>query len=182
MSNKLVYIIQDNKGEGIRGFLAGFGIVWLFIEFSSALFEKFKICVETNNVGILILSIIISLGYGLYHAWPPTNMVKRFKASNTEICIKIGDILLQPHNLVITSSDYLDTSIPQGQKISLKHQMIDKFFSDNIQTLDDLINKSIINQGIEGEFNHLKNGKQLKFPIGTIAVIPVQQKKSFLLF
>ncbi|MGZ9736772.1 macro domain-containing protein [Flavobacterium sp. GNP002] len=180
MVKKLEYIFKENKKELTGGFLAAFGTIWLFIEFLSALFEDVKSYTTNHNWVFLVSTIIISLIFGFWFAWPVIIMNRKFKSSNTEICIKVGDLFSQPHNLVVTSSDFFDTSIPQGTRVSLKSQMIDKFYSGNIATLDTLIQTSLTNQGAVGTFDNSKSGKKYRFPIGTIAVIPTQQNKIFI--
>jgi hypothetical protein len=180
MKKQLVYIIQDNKKQLAIHFLASFGTIWLFIEFLSALFDTVRNCTNNYDWYFLIFVILISLFYGFREAWPLMKMSRKFKSSNTEICVIIGDLFSQPHNLVVTSSDFFDTSIPQGTRVSLKSQMIDKYFSGNIQTLDRLIDKSLVDQGANGTFESSKNGKKYRFPIGTIAVVPASQNKIFI--
>lgn len=180
MQKKINYIFSENKEELFGAFLAGFGTIWLFIEFASALFNPSKVFFENYNWWVLSLSIAASITFSFWYTWPTTKITRKFKSSNTEICIKTGDLFSQPHNIVVTSSDYFDTTIPQGTKVSLKAQMIDKFFSNNIQTLDNLIQKSLQDQGINGIYNSSKKGKKLKFPIGSTAIIPIQQNRIFI--
>ena len=92
----------------------------------------------------------------------------------------VWDLFSQPHNIVVTTSDFFDTSIPQGIRVSLKSQLIDRFFSGNIQTLDTLISQSLADQGKIGSYESAKRGKQYRYPIGTIAVVPTQQNKIFI--
>lgn len=180
MQKQLVYIFKENKREMATGFLASFGTIWLFIEFSSALFDSVKTYTSNNSWSFLISAVGVSLIFAFWKAWPILKMSKKFKASSTEICVKIGDLFSQPHNIVVTTSDFFDTSIPQGTRVSLKSQMIDKFFSGNIQTLDTLINQSLTNQGAVGVYEASKNGKKHRFPIGTIAVVPTSQNRIFI--
>ncbi|WP_264509721.1 macro domain-containing protein [Flavobacterium sp. N1719] len=177
---KIKYIFWVNFKEFITFFLASFGTIWLFIEFLSAIFSVVKTWIETYNWIVLIITLLASIGFGIIRAWPFSQMSKKFKASNTEICIKVGDLFSQQNNIVVTSSDYFDTTIPQGAKVSLKSQMIDKFFSGNIQTLDNLIDKSLTDQGKSGTYNAFKNGKKYCYPVGTIAVVPTSQNKLFI--
>lgn len=180
IQRKIAYIFKDNIKELLAGFLAVFGTIWLFIEFLSALFDNVKNYTVNHNWAFLLSAVAISLIVGFWKVWPVMTITRKFKASNTEICVKTGDLFSQPHNIVVTSSDFFDTNIPQGTRVSLKSQMIDKFFSGNIHTLDTLINRSLTNQGITGSHESSKNGKKDRYPIGTIAVVPTQQNRIFI--
>ena len=180
--SQLKFVFKENKLKVLQNFLIGFGTIWLLIEFPSAIFEDFSNLIKEYDWWILSITTIISLIFGFYNAIPVTEMVRKFKSSNTSICIKVGDIFEETNDIVVSSSDYFDTNYSPGKNISLKSQMIHKYFQNNISSLNTLIDTSLRNQGITGSVNPAKpQGKDIKYPIGTTAVIPVQQKRIFIL-
>ena len=180
LKEKFIYLFKSNWLSKFEYFLTALGTVWLSIEFPSFLIKDFANFINENSFTSFWMAISLSIAYSLIRDWPITKKTKLFKASNTAICIKVGDIFDEEKNIVIGSSDYFDTNFRRTD-ISLKSKMMDKYFNGNLSSLDNLISTSLSSQNISGQIDLARSpGKNVKYPIGTTAVIPVAQKRFFL--
>lgn len=179
---RLIYLFTKNKSVLGKYFLICFGTIWLLIECSSSLSKGFKTWVEPHGPGILISAIIVSILFGSFRAFPQLKISRKFKGSNTSIVLKVSDLLNEPGNIVVGSSDYFDTDYDVNSNVSLKSKVINTLFSSDKASVDKLIDQSLNIQNLGGEFIETKpSGKKTKFPIGTIAILPHQQRKVFIL-
>jgi hypothetical protein len=161
-------------------FLIPFGSIWLLMECSSALSTKVKTLVEKCDPWILVITVTISLLYTLYKSFPRVVYTKKFKSCQTSISLKVGDLLNETQNIVIGSSNYFDFTYNQQAGVSLKSQIIDKLFNNDIDYINNLTQKSL--KGLE----HLavidkekKYGNKSHYPTGTVVVLPQSDRKIF---
>lgn len=180
LKTRLSYLFKHNWLRKFENFLVGIGAIWLSIEFPSFLIPSFEKYIKDNNISTLIIALSISVLYAFIKDWPKVEITKTFKASNTSICIKVGDIFTENDNIIMGSSDYFDTTFRRTD-VSLKSKMINLYFQNSIPVLDNLMNTSLSNQRVFGQLDTTRTvGKNVKYPIGTTVVIPVQQKRIFL--
>ena len=179
---RIKYLFSHNKLLILKVFLTIFGGIWLIIEFPSNLSPSYKSIIDSVNLPVLYLSILISAIISFYISFPKNYFKKHYKGSNTSITLKVGNLLEEKCNIVIGSSDYFDTHTDPNAQISLKYQIINKFFNKNIEQVDDLIQKSLYDQKIYGNYDSQKPfGKNHQFPIGTVAILPFENRKIFIL-
>ncbi len=172
------------KGESLKQlgkfFLIAFGTIWLLIEFPSSVNSDVKTYVESLGQNVLIFSTILSLIYGFFRVFPKTSVKKEFKASNTLVEIKLGDIFNEKTNIAIGSSDYFDTNYDINSNLSLKSQVINKCFNSDSKYVDNLIQTSLSNQNLTGIANESRfEGKKVKYPPGTTVILPHDNRKIF---
>lgn len=158
--------------------LIAFGIIWLIIEFPSSVNASAKSFFDDFGNNTLIYSCLISFVCGAYNIWPKRKLSKKFNASNTAIEIVVGDIFEQEGNFAIGSSNFYDTNFDIAN-LSLKSQLINKCFNSDTVHIDRLISQSLDEQQIIGILDTQKtNGKNLKYPIGT--VVKLSQNNRFI--
>jgi len=182
MLEKLRYIFNELTKKFIINFFGVFGAFWLVIEFLSFLFVLFRDFI-TDHAALTLLSVIIfSAILTIKINLPKTKIKRNFRASNTSICIKVGDLLEEKGNIAIGVSDYFDTVINDPQSNSLKRQIIKKLFDENLDLVDEQITQSLKKQKIKGTNNPSKKyGKTKKYKIGTIATLKQNNQKVFFL-
>lgn len=179
---QLQYLFSKNLLNLVQNFLIAFGTIWLFIEFPSYMIKAMEDYIKSNNLSILILALVVSLLYGVLRAFPRTKYTRLFKASNTSITVKVGDLFAEKKHIVIGSSDFFDTDYDVNSNISMKSQMINKLFPGNVSLLDHIIETDMTSQNVLGQHEPLKlSGKKIKYPIGTTAIIPNNGNRIFLL-
>ncbi len=178
---RLKYLISTKNLRNIGGnFLLSFGCTWLLIECPSALSSKFKNTIDNLDPWLLIIALFSSVFYALYKAYPRITYTRKFKSTQTSISIKVGDLLGEKGNLVIGSSNYFDFDYNKSTGVSLKSQVINKLFKNDVNSINNLIKKSL--KGLEhlAEFDEIKKyGNKLKYPIGTVAILPQDERKIF---
>jgi hypothetical protein len=137
---------------------------------ASALFPK-----ALPPVGLVAACIVlaISLGYGLYRSWPRP-VRQNYKSPNTEICIVEGDLFEQAGNIVVGMADTFDTEIPHIiDEKSVQAQLLTRVYRNDIKALDEALDNAL--EGCTGsrrfEPGDGKPGKQIVYPIGTVATI-----------
>lgn len=179
MSNKFKYFLSPST---IKSFfshaLLAFGTIWLLIEFPSSVNTSIKYFFDKLGNSVLICSSFVSFIYGVYHIWPRRKLFKKFNASNTSIELVVGDIFEQEGNFAIGSSNFYDTNFDIAN-LSLKSQLINRCFNSDTDHIDRLIEQSLDEQEISGVIDNQKtNGKNLKYPIGT--VVKLSQNNRFI--
>lgn len=127
---------------------------------------------------VLGASLVVSLIYGTVRAWPRPIM-ETYAAPNTVIRVIRGDLFEQRGHLVVGTCDTFDTSVPDIiSKPSVQGQYLDRIFNSNVTRLDEQIASAL--KDVEPIGQILKPGKTVRYPIGTVAVIVENVRKTFL--
>lgn len=175
------YLKKETILNFCTSFLVAFGTIWLLIEFPSSVNTSIKDFFNEYGNSTLILASIVSFLFGVFRTFPKKRIYKKFTASNTSIEIKVGDIFEEKGNIAIGSSDYFDTTF-EIANLSLKSQLINRCFNSDSLLVDNLIDQSLSQQGIQGTTNSSKNiGKQLKYQIGTTVRLNQNNRQIFIL-
>lgn len=166
-----------------RNFIEILAILWLFIEFTAffALWINQNKWLYDNRGSLFIGLIVLSFVITIVRAVPPVRFIKKSANSNFEIEIVVGNLLEQSGSIAIGCSDCFDTE-PEtviGPK-SLMAQIVKGPFHGNSGTLDAQIIARLNNHGIAGLTDASKPyGKKERYAIGTVAAIPVIDKRVF---
>lgn len=122
-----------------------------------------------QGVSPIIIIVAISLFFGLAASWPrPIEM--EYSAPKTKIRIIKGDLLDQDGHLVIGVCDTFDTETPNIiSRGSLLGQTLDKLYGGDTKELDRLLNQELTGKNPVGQV--IKDGKNNKYEIGTVAVV-----------
>lgn len=173
LSKKISFLILHN-------FLFAFGFFWLIIECPSALHSEFQKMISKYDPWILVIIVLLSLLYAVYKTFPRITYTKKFKSTQTSISLKVGDLLDEKENIVIGSSNYFDFNNNRKTGVSLKSQLISRLFNDDIDFINNLVQKSLIGlENIAVFDKEKKYGNKTHYPIGTVAVLPDSGRKIF---
>ncbi len=117
----------------------------------------------------IIIIIAISLFFGLIASWPrPIEM--EYSAPKTKIRIIKGNLLDQDGHLVVGVCDTFDTETPNIiSRGSLLGQALDKLYGGDAKELDRLLVQALTGKNPVGQI--VKDGKNEKYEIGTVAVV-----------
>jgi hypothetical protein len=180
--SRLSYIFKEQKKKLIINFFSAIGVLWTSIECTSHLIKTFKTFSE-DNIWVLIAVVIVSIIYAVVYTLPKRKIKQNFTNLNTAVNIEIGNLLDKEGNVVIGSSNYFDTKTSKTD--SLKTQLINKFFNNSVNHLDNLIDISLDQQGLIGQevdIQEKPNGKRRKYEIGTTADITLPSKSNTNIF
>lgn len=168
---RISYIFKKKKLKASINFFSSIGLLWTAIEFLSFLIEDFKDATE-NNICVLLIVLLISLTSAIILSLPIRKISRRFENLSTEINIEIGNLLDKKGHIIMASSNYFDTKTSKTD--SLKTQLINRYFNNAIDHLDQLIIKSLAEQGKTGsevDIQEKPKGKRIKYEVGTVADI-----------
>ena len=161
-----------------RAFVGLFGTVWLFVEALSFFFEDYLTPLKPNIfVFIIIFSAIISL----YISFPKLSYTRKYRKSNVEISVKIGDLLDDvrdgaSHIAVGINNRLTPQSISQATGKSLRLQIATAFFGGRSDLLDKSVLRSLSRQDIVARI-----GSEYKASLGSISVVKINKSKIFFL-
>ena len=159
----------------LRRFLAVFGGIWLLLE-PAALWKPKNL--EWGWAGYLILAAS-SFAIAAAWAWPRRSITKRVALSDTKITIQVSDLLEQKGNLIIGATDVFDTEL--GEVISpssVQGQFQQRFFP-NVADLDSVLEGELAQ--VSGRIDANKtDGKNVRYPIGTVAVVDKEGNRFYL--
>jgi hypothetical protein len=159
-------------------FFQALGGLWLLIELSKHFFPRLDAPRPTLLIGVLLISLLWSLA----RSFPPQTFRRRYRASNVEIEISVGDILKEHSHIAFGVSECFDTEpevvIGGG---SLMAQMVRHAFSGNHTLLDGAISDALRRSKLTARHDPDKDfGKPNRYPIGSVAIIEVNSRKVFL--
>jgi hypothetical protein len=172
------FFSKDNLKTVFQNFFLALGFLWLILEFSSFFFPNFI----KKDSSLFFTAIAISAFWAIALSFPPISYSKESSSSNLKIEVKLGDIFSEPSNIAIGTSDYFDSEYPNIiSEHCLKAQFIKRFYDGNPAFLDKEIETSLKEQMIKGTLEETKTfGKKIRYPIGTVAVVPFNSRKAFL--
>jgi len=128
--------------------------------------------------GIFWVSLV-SLIWTIIQIIPKRKISRYLAESDTEIVIKVGDLFNEDSNLVIGMTDVFDTE--KGDIIkskSVQGQFLANIYGDNRARLDTALSEALISVPSSRDSQKHK-GKNMRYPIGTVATLSVATKKYF---
>lgn len=173
------FATRDALSATALAFLGFLGAVWLLLELGSFFFPD---TVKPTD-RLFLLAIIGASLWSLFRGLPPVKYVKRSRVTHVQVELRVGRILNYPADIAVLSSDCFDTAYPQviGAR-SLKAKLIDKWYQGDHKLFDAMIERSLKEQGIAPVTQDpaKKAGKTCRFALGTTAVVPVGDRKAYI--
>jgi hypothetical protein len=172
------FFSKDNLIIVVQNFFLALGILWLILEFSAFFFPDY---VKKDST-FFYAAIIISTVWAMVMSFPPIYYSRESSSTNLTIEVKLGDIFGEPSDIAFGTSNYFDSEYPSIiSEHCLKAQFIKRFYDGNHAFLDKEIEASLKEQNIKGTMDKTKAfGKHIRYPIGTVAVVPFNNRKAFL--
>jgi hypothetical protein len=166
-----LFLVKSLKLKWSLEFVKSLGVCWLFIEFVESMRPSWHEWLVINNEWLdylLLIVVAISFIWATWRTLPKFEYHHEFNALTTCISIVVGDLFDQKGNIVIGSSDYLDSVVPYEQLNSLKGQLISKFFKADSTRFDSQIMNE--NPSIRGwiDPNKPNHNKNIQYPIGSV--------------
>lgn len=145
---------------------AAVGVLSVFFGLVAAIFPNLL----PRGEGWLVAAVVIvSVGFGAINAWPRRIEVS-LRSPSTTLRVMEGDLFLQPGHLVIGMSNTFDTATPQIiARESIQGQFLDRIFNEDSVRLDSELDEAL--KGVNPTGSIDKDGKQLVFPVGTVATL-----------
>ena len=154
----------------IASLLEPLGVLWLIIEPLSFFFPSFGKLVQPWWWLFLLGGCLL----GLYRALPKLTASSRVQGTDSFIELRITDMFRVPAAFVIPYNRTFDTSLEDGiiSLTSTQGQFTKLFFSDSRDELDRQICMSVDStKGTALDSNDKPYGKQIEFPVGTVAKV-----------
>ena len=161
----------------VASFFQAFGLIALVLGVLDILYPN------TFNFGTKGIAAFsgVSLLWALVTIIPRRKISRQLTVPDTTITIKVGDLFREDAHLVIGMNDVFDTE--KGHIIkptSIQGQFLTKIYNDDRARLDRDIEDAL--QGVSGtQDNQKTQGKNKRYPIGTVATLTVGTKKYFCL-
>jgi len=156
-------------------FFQAFGVIALILGVLVILFPN---AFNYGYQGIILFSCI-SLLWAIYTINPGREISRQLTVPDTKITIKVGDLFKEDANLVIGTNDVFDTE--KGDIIkpnSIQGQFLTKIYKDDRLRLNGDIENAL--RGVSGiQDNQKSQGKNKRYPIGTVVTLTVGTKKYF---
>lgn len=160
----------------LSGFVSSLTVLWLLLEpvlvFREAPRSWYGV------IGLMFASLVCTVALN----WPRSVIKRRFSHNDLTIRVVKGDVLTASGNIVIGVCDTFDTEIGAIiRDTSLQGQFQSTVFQGGTAQLDKQLSEALADQTRFAIHDPDKQtGKQLRFPVGTTAVIH-QTKRYFLL-
>jgi hypothetical protein len=126
---------------------------------------------------------VLSVGWGLFRAWPPTRVRRQFERPDMIVSIEVGDLFDQDAHLVVGFSDTFDTDTTDSLVINAKSvlgQMLHRIYGGDRERLDRELSTALEDAKVESvETTGAKRGKSERFPIGTVAILGPPSRRIF---
>ena len=119
-------------------------------------------------------AVVGSLLFGINRAWPRA-VIQFYTVGNTAIQIVEGDLFDQSTNLVIGMTTTFDTEGPHIiSDSSVQAQFLARVYSGDLAALDSALSEAL--REVDPVGQRAKPGKQIVYPIGTVASIRLQRR------
>ncbi len=128
----------------------------------------------------LLTVVAVSVAYGLRKIWKPSKVEITVAHTNTTIEVLFGDLFAQKGMRAIAVSEFFDSKLgkPVSER-SLHGIFLKRCFGGHPESFDKLLEEQL--RGIEGEEVSKVEGKTKCYPIGTTALVTVDEDR-YLLF
>jgi hypothetical protein len=188
MLKKVTIIIMfGSKGGILRGILLGIkkhplkALVYLFASFSVLWtivegLTYFLPSLDLRGLQSLVVILLVGIAYSAFTIRRPSHVHFSIDHSNTSIQIKFSDLFSESGYKAIAVNEYFDSEIglPVSEK-SLHGIFILKCFGGHQQAFDQIVSEEL--SGILTQRVNRVKGKNTRYPIGTTAVLPVNNEK-----
>lgn len=161
-----------------KNVLSIMGSAWIVIKLVEFFYSQSIGWLKDGSVFCTLL--VVSLLYATYKSWPYRKTRKRISGTDSYITVQYGDVLKLDGDIVISSSNYFNTSLDLIAPKSLLGQTIKKYYnSDNAKIEKDI--EASLNTVKATKTPNVTRGKQISYPIGSVAVAKIdEQRKLFL--
>lgn len=164
--------------DGVKTFFAVLGAVWLVFE----MMDFFKIF-KSNELPPYTFFVLISLSlFVVICTRRPISRIRyKLSGKDLEIEIRIGNLFNLKGQKIISTNTTFDTDIANGIIAinSLQGQFTNKYFPQQIQTLDQLIDNALANVPTT-DYPKI-SGKDKKYPMGTTVRVNIGAEVFYLL-
>ena len=120
--------------------------------------------------------ILLSLTWAVIRVWQPSRVEIPIKHTNTTIEVIFGDLFAQDGYRAIAVSEFFDSELglPVAEK-SLHGFFVKKCFGGHPESFDTIVAAEL--QSVQPQRVEKNCGKKLKYPIGTTALVPVNNDR-----
>ncbi|MEB8473938.1 macro domain-containing protein [Acidithiobacillus ferriphilus] len=177
MSRALAIIRYLSLKALASSILQAFGVLWLVVEISSFFSPQFSTAVKS----FWWLFVAIGIAAGFYRAWPRLSVSARVQGTDCTITIQVRDMFsLKNVAFVIGSNTTFDTALDDGTiaETSVQGQAAKRFYGGAVNRLDEDIVRSLAS--IPSQAITKPYGKQVAYPIGTVACVSAAQARLYL--
>jgi len=131
---------------------------------------------DLRNIRSLITVLIISIIYTVLKIRQPSKIEISLSHTNTNIEIIFGDIFKEDGFRVISVNEFFDSELglPVSEK-SLHGILLSKCFGGYGKSFDDIIEREL--ESIPSDHIGRNQGKTKKYPIGTTALVPINNDR-----
>ena len=164
--------IVKHPWKTISHTFVAFSVMWTITEGLNNLVPEIQI----KGFVALGIFILISIGYALKQVWKPSEIEIKLSNTNTIIEVIFGDLFQLEGIRAIAVNEFFDSKLgrPVSDK-SLHGIFINKCFGGYPETFDKQVHEQL--KGIESFEVDKVEGKTKSFPIGSVALITVNQDR-----
>ncbi len=164
-------IIRHPWRTATHAFVA-FSVLWTLTEGVT----HFVPGIRVKGVFALVAIILVSLGYALKQVWKPSKIAIKVSNSNTTVEVTFGDLFQQVGIRAIAVNEFFDSKLgrPVSDK-SLHGIFLAKCFGGHPEPFDKQVDEQL--KGMQGEEVLKVEGKTCRFPIGSTALITVNEDR-----
>ena len=170
--NDLLNGVVGHLWKTIRHAFVAFSVMWTLIEG----LNNFVPEIQVKGPIALGIIVLISVGYALKQVWKPSKVEIKISNSNTTIEVIFGDLFQLEGIRAIAVNEFFDSKLgrPVSDK-SLHGIFISKCFGGHPESFDKQVEEQL--NAIESVDVDKVEGKKKSFPIGSSALITVNQDK-----
>jgi hypothetical protein len=164
------------SGEAAVKFFSVLGVLFLIVELA----DTFQIYTRDKHskFGLIVL-VAMSVGFVLITRRPVSRVRYKVPKKDLTFEVKIGDVLDEPGEVVVSSNTTFDTDMRDGliSTNSLQGQVATQFFSRQTSEIDRQLEASLANE--EYKENEERPGKKKEYALGDVARITAHGKNFY---
>lgn len=170
--NDLLNGVVRHPWKTVKHAFVAFSVMWTLIEGLNHFVPEIQI----KGLVALGMIVLISVGYALKQVWKPSKVEIKISNSNATIEIVFGDLFQFEGIRAIAVNEFFDSKLgrPVSDK-SLHGIFISKCFGGHPESFDKQVEEQL--KATESVNVEKVEGKTKKFPIGSSALIAVNQDR-----
>ena len=152
-----------------------YSVLWTVIESATFFISAFSLKGVIPYLAMVGGSVVV----GVYRSIQPRQIQLKIGSTDTVITVSFGDLFISSAYKIIPVNEFFDTDL--GEPVSSKsiHGMfISKCFGGHGASLNALVEQSL--KGSSYETVERSKGREKRYPIGTTAVVPVNEDRYYL--
>ena len=167
--------VKRHSWRFLASIFLSYSVFWTVVESTTSFINALSL----EGVVPYLVMVGASVVIGIYRSIQPREIRVKIKNTDTVVTVAFGDLFASPADKVIPVNEFFDSKLGEPvSRQSIHGLFISQCFGGHGASLDTLVDQSLKNTPFDAV--QRSEGRQKRYPIGTTAVVPVNEDRYFL--